>query len=92
MLHGLAILLLDQRLDAFVAGEDAGAAMDTLGRAALGQLLRLCIEKSGLVPGVVRSAFRADTRGGLIAVLPAFSTGGCQSCVWLGSGYLSCPA
>ena len=47
MVHGLAILLLDQRLNAFVPGEDAGAPMDTLGRAVLDQLERLCIEKSG---------------------------------------------
>ncbi|MEY2905857.1 MAG: hypothetical protein RLZZ408_328 [Verrucomicrobiota bacterium] len=46
MVHGLAILLLDQRLNAFTEGEEAGAPMDTLGRAVLDQLERLCIEKS----------------------------------------------
>lgn len=47
MVHGLAILMLDQRLNDFAEGEEAEAPMDTLGRAVLDQLERLCIEKSG---------------------------------------------
>jgi AcrR family transcriptional regulator len=45
MVHGLAILLLDQRLNACVAGEGKEAPMDTLGHAVLEQLEQFCCEK-----------------------------------------------
>jgi AcrR family transcriptional regulator len=46
MVHGLATLLLDQRLNGITPTPECGSPMDTLGRAVLDQLERLCIEKS----------------------------------------------